>query len=52
MTALVGPADGKVRRCQSCQQPLGRSPSDDFCSESCQQRWHAALISELPDQRR
>lgn len=52
MTALVRPADGKARLCQSCQQPLGRSPSDDFCSESCQQHWYAALITELPDQRR
>ncbi|WP_037345914.1 hypothetical protein [Sciscionella sediminilitoris] len=27
--------------CQQCGRELGDSPSDDFCSESCQQRWHA-----------
>lgn len=52
MTALVGTPDGKGLLCQSCQRPLGRSPSDTFCSENCQQRWHAALITELPDQPR
>lgn len=52
MTELMGPLDGVVQLCQNCQRPLGRSPSDDFCSESCQQRWHAAATTELPDQRR
>jgi Protein of unknown function (DUF3631) len=32
--ALGGPA------CQHCGQPVGTSPSADFCSEDCQQTWH------------
>ena len=26
-------------RCCQCTGPLGDSPSDDFCSESCQRDW-------------
>ena len=26
--------------CQHCGQPIGASPSADFCSEGCQQTWH------------
>jgi hypothetical protein len=25
--------------CIVCQQPLGKSPSDDFCTDSCQHEW-------------
>ncbi|MGH3754148.1 MAG: DUF3631 domain-containing protein [Pseudonocardiaceae bacterium] len=28
------------RECQHCGQPVGVSPSPDFCSEGCQQTWH------------
>ncbi|MBV9141308.1 MAG: DUF3631 domain-containing protein [Pseudonocardiales bacterium] len=28
------------RECQHCAQPLGTSPSPDFCSESCQRDWY------------
>jgi hypothetical protein len=28
--------------CHQCEGPLGDSPSDDFCGEGCQERWHAA----------
>lgn len=28
--------------CQRCGKPLEASVSDDFCSEGCQQAWHAS----------
>ncbi len=28
--------------CQHCEGPLGDSPSDDFCTDLCQEAWHAA----------
>ena len=28
------------QECQHCGQPIGASPSADFCSEGCQQTWH------------
>ncbi|MBV9160069.1 MAG: DUF3631 domain-containing protein [Pseudonocardiales bacterium] len=28
------------RECQHCAQPIGASPSADFCSEDCQRTWH------------
>ncbi|PZS13235.1 MAG: hypothetical protein DLM60_21030 [Pseudonocardiales bacterium] len=28
------------RKCRRCGQPIGPSPSPDFCSEDCQQTWH------------
>lgn len=34
--------------CQQCEGPLGDSPSDDFCSDICQHRWHAARADRLP----
>ena len=52
MTELMGSLDDVVQLCQICQRPLGRSPSDDFCSEGCQQRWHAQSSHQLPEQRR
>ena len=27
------------RECQHCGQPVNASPSQDFCSEDCQQTW-------------
>lgn len=27
--------------CFQCHGPLGSSPSDDFCSDSCQTAWHS-----------
>ena len=42
--------------CQQCQGSLRGSPSDDFCSDSCQRVWHEARAdgravaeSRLPD---
>lgn len=29
----------KATGCQECGQGLGASPSDDFCSEICQNHW-------------
>lgn len=36
ITAAIG--------CQQCGRSLGGSPSDDFCGEACQERWHAARV--------
>lgn len=33
--------------CQHCGGPFGVSPSADFCSDDCQQAWHAARSDEL-----
>jgi hypothetical protein len=33
--------------CQHCGGPLGVSPSADFCSDGCQQAWHAARSDDL-----
>lgn len=33
--------------CAWCHQSRSTSPSDDFCSESCQQNWHAAHEADL-----
>lgn len=33
--------------CQQCGGPLGDSPSDDFCGEGCQERWHATRPRRL-----
>ncbi|GHF74247.1 DUF3631 domain-containing protein [Amycolatopsis bartoniae] len=37
----AGVAGGPATCCQ-CGRPLGESPSDDFCSENCQQVWRSA----------
>jgi hypothetical protein len=29
--------------CRQCGNPLGPSPSDDFCGEGCQHAWHAGM---------
>lgn len=31
--------------CQHCGNPLGSSPSPDFCSEPCQAIWRANRVS-------
>jgi len=36
------------RECQHCAQPLGASPSADFCSEGCQRIWHAEQTGTPP----
>lgn len=33
--------------CQQCGGPLGSSPSDDFCDDDCQARWHAQHADRL-----
>lgn len=43
MTDLIERIDTLVGTCQHCQGPLGDSPSEDFCSEKCQQRWQAGI---------
>lgn len=40
MTDIIAAID-EATGCQECGKPLGRSPSDDFCSEICQRTWHA-----------
>ncbi|CAM03578.1 hypothetical protein [Saccharopolyspora erythraea] len=44
MSILLDRADDRTgpALCALCERPLATSPSDDFCSESCQQKWHAA----------
>jgi hypothetical protein len=39
------PADAT---CCQCGRPVGGSPSDDFCSENCQQAWRRAHATVLP----
>lgn len=34
--------------CQSCEGDLTGSVSDDFCSESCQVRWHSSRVGAGP----
>lgn len=33
--------------CQQCGQPIGDSPSDDFCTPACQTAWSAARAEAL-----
>ena len=33
--------------CQHCGGKLDNSPSQDFCSQSCQEHWHAARAEPL-----
>lgn len=33
--------------CQQCGQPLGNSPSNDFCAPECQSAWSAAHAEDL-----
>lgn len=40
-------AIGAAVGCQQCGRPLGDSPSDDFCRQSCQHAWHGARADEL-----
>jgi hypothetical protein len=34
--------------CRQCRQPVGESPSPDFCSEDCQHTWHQHHTSPPP----
>ncbi|MBB5158576.1 endogenous inhibitor of DNA gyrase (YacG/DUF329 family) [Saccharopolyspora phatthalungensis] len=49
MSTLLDRADERIdpTPCVSCNRPLSTSPSDDFCSESCQQRWYATHGADL-----
>lgn len=40
MTDIIDQIDAATG-CQQCGKPLGRSPSADFCGESCQRTWTA-----------
>ena len=45
MTPAIGAALAAIdaalpEQCQHCEQPLGGSVSDEFCSEDCQHAWH------------
>lgn len=35
-------------RCIVCPQPLGKSPSDFFCSDACQRAWDGRQADLLP----
>lgn len=41
MTADIIASIDRAIGCQRCGNPLGSSPSDDFCGERCQHAWHA-----------
>ncbi|SFJ91254.1 Protein of unknown function [Amycolatopsis sacchari] len=41
-TDTVAAIDEVIGTCNQCGRPLGESPSDDFCSENCQQVWRSA----------
>lgn len=45
---LIGPADTERGLCCQCGRPLGDSPSDDFCSENCQQVWRTRNATVAP----
>jgi hypothetical protein len=47
MTDIVESIDAALG-CQQCGNPLGSSPSDDFCSDLCQGEWSENRV-ELPD---
>lgn len=34
--------------CGQCREPIGGSPSEDFCSQKCQAIWQAGQVGELP----
>ncbi|MGH3700913.1 MAG: hypothetical protein ACRDRU_05180 [Pseudonocardiaceae bacterium] len=38
--------------CRHCGRAVGESPSADFCSEDCQQTWHAEQAGPPPPARR
>lgn len=38
--------DAALDGCVQCGQPRGGSPSDDFCSEQCQERWAAGTTTD------
>lgn len=38
--------DALTEACVQCNGPRGDSPSDDFCSETCQSRWLRSQLTE------
>jgi hypothetical protein len=44
---------GPAKWCAHCTAPLGNSPSEEFCSETCQHNWHAGagVLRLLPVRR-
>lgn len=46
MTDILAAIDAAVG-CQQCGCPLGASPSDDFCTSSCQEDWAAQHVEPL-----
>lgn len=47
MTPDIISAIDAATGCQHCGNPLGSSPSSDFCSEFCQGAWHAKRVKEV-----
>lgn len=43
MTDIISAIDAATG-CQHCGNPLGSSPSSDFCSEFCQRTWQAKRV--------
>lgn len=48
MTADIISAIDAATGCQQCGNPLGSSPSSDFCSEFCQGSWHEKRVGIEP----
>jgi hypothetical protein len=46
--AAIGDSAGITGGCCKCGRSLADSPSDDFCSESCQTQWRAEHVTVLP----
>ena len=46
LTALDAPCNEPC--CRHCDQPLGSSPSADFCSEDCQDTWQTTQTESAP----
>lgn len=43
MTDIISAIDAATG-CQQCGNPLGASPSSDFCGEFCQATWHEKRV--------
>jgi DNA-binding helix-hairpin-helix protein with protein kinase domain len=46
VTDIIAAID-HVTGCQQCGADRSGSVSDDFCSEECQQAWHAVHVSKV-----
>lgn len=45
---MTAPTEAGREACIQCGRNLGNSPSEDFCSEDCQQVWRARNVTVVP----